>query len=155
MSTVRNPREDEQHTLLFVGEAPMTADEISDVFDTDSTTVTVIEDGQRAIRWLSSVTGSTGNEQSPDTIVLTAGLTEPCWPTLLHAIKSSPRLWAVPVVVLTDDETDAETASALDGNAHVTVSDSPAGYTDCLETLGEFWTEWTQTPSEYLLADHE
>jgi hypothetical protein len=58
------------------------------------------------------------------------------------------------VVVLTDDERDAERASALGGSAHITVPNSPAAYTDCLETLSDFWIEWVQTPSEYLLPNH-
>lgn len=155
MSTVWGDPENEQHTVLFVGETPMTAGEISGSFGAESTAVTVVEDGQQAIRWLSSVSESSGDQQPPDTVVLTGGVESPAWPTLLHAIKSSPRLGAIPVVVLTDDETDAETASDLGGNAHVTVPESPAAYTDCLETLSEFWTQWTRVPSENLLPDHE
>lgn len=154
MRRTRNSSAGEEHTVLFAGEAPVTASEISDAFDDESTAVTVIRDGRRAIQWLTEVSEQTDEQRLPDTVFLTSRLASPAWPTLLHALTSSPRLWPIPVVVLTDDETDAETAYALGGNAHVTVPESPGAYGDCLEALSAFWTEWAHNSSEYLSANH-
>lgn len=150
MNATQDHQAEQEHTVLFVGETPVTAGEIRREFDTDSATVTVVRDGRRAIGWLTDTSGPESEERPPDTVFLTAGLETPAWPTLLHALKSSPRLGPMPVVVLTDDETDAQTAYALGGNAHVTVPESPGAYRRCLGAISEFWVGRIRHPSEYL-----
>lgn len=155
MTTTRCQRASGEQNVLVVGETPVTTDEILEEFDDDSVTVTVVRDGRRAIQWLTDTSKSEGDKQSPDTIVLTAGLESPGWPTLLRALNASPRLRTVPVLVLTHEEMDAEVVYANGGNAHVAVPKSPAAYSHCLNALEEFWVEWNQHPSEYLYGGHE
>lgn len=155
MNATPDSRAEQDHTVLFVGETPVTANQILHELNTDSVTVTVVRDGRRAIRWLTDTSGPDGQNRPPDTVLLTSGLESPDWSTLLHALKSSPRLGTVPVVVLTDDETDAQAAYALGGNAHLTVPKSTGAYRRCLATISEFWLDMVQHPSENLYARHK
>lgn len=154
MNATRDPKESSEHTVLFVGSAPVAADEIAGAFGGDSTAVTILDDSRRAFQWLTAASNPGNEQQPPDTVFLTSEFESPTWTTLLDALKSSPQLGAVPVVVLTDEEADAETAYAHGGNAHITVPQSPDAYTDCLDLLAEFWLEWTEYPSEYLCGNN-
>jgi CheY-like chemotaxis protein len=115
--------------------------------------VDVVIDGQEAIRWLSNASKPTTDRGVPDMILLEFGGEPPDGETVLHAIKSSPRLETVPTVVLTAEESDAETAYDYGGNAHVTIPNSAEAYAELARSIGQFWFEWAQYPSESLFTD--
>lgn len=142
-----------KRTVLFVGTQPIPVETVSDSLVDYPVTIDIVEDGKQAIERLTETAAST-DDSVPDLIFLGCGFESPNWTTLLHAIKSSPRLRTVPTVVLTADETDAKTVTEHGGNAHVTAPESPEAYADLLGSFGRFWFEWAQYPSESLSADN-
>lgn len=150
MTTTQQRREP---TLLFVGETSFKSSEIFSNVGDEPINITVVKNGQQAIQWLTNNSESRGEKQPPDIIVLTAGLESMAWPTLLHALKSSPRLQTVPVVVLTSKEVDADVAYASGGNAHVSAPESPAAYRRCLSAICEFWLTWNTLQNTHVNWD--
>ena len=146
-------RERKERTVLFVGAKPIPPDAISRAFDKFSVSVEFVTDGNQVIERLAEVSAST-SDSPPDLVLLEHGFESPDWKTVLLAIKSSPRLGTVPVVVLTPDETDAKTVYTHGGNAHVTTPESPEVYTELLGSFGRFWFEWGRYPSESLSANN-
>lgn len=140
-------------TVLFIGRPRTDVQAVFDSLDCNRVTVDIVTDGRQAIRRLTSGCEETTDARSPDLILLEFGFESPDGRTVLHAIKSSPRLGAVPVIVLTADELEAKTASAHGGNAHLTIPDSPVAYAELLRSVGKFWVDWARYPSESLFAN--
>lgn len=116
-------------------------------------TVDVVTDGRDGVRWLIKASETTTDRSLPDMILLELGGELPNGETVLYAIKSSPRLETIPIVVLTAEESDAGTAYDYGGNAHVTIPNSAEAYTELARSIGQFWFEWAQYPSESLFTD--
>ncbi len=146
-------RDDKKATVLFVGTPPIDLQAACKDFGIHSVDIDVVSDGRRAIRRLTDASEPTADSRLPDLILLEFGFELPDGTTILHAIKSSPRLGAIPVVVLTATERDAEMAYVNGGNAHITIPDSPEAYTDFIGSIGRFWFEWAEFSSEYLCSD--
>lgn len=137
-------------SVLFVGSPPVKLRNACDAFRAGSVDVEVVRDGKAAIGWLTDLAESPVNTPAPDLILLQLGFASPDGTTVLHAIKSSPRLNAVPVVVIGPAESDAATTYEHGGNVHVTAPDTIDGYIDLMAAIERFWFTWAQYPAECL-----
>jgi CheY-like chemotaxis protein len=137
-------------SVLFVGSPPAELWNACDAFRADSVDFEVVRDGKAAIARLSDLADSPVDAGAPDLILIEFGFSSPDGSTVLHAIKSSPRLNAVPVVVIgaTDDEAGATYEHG--GNVHVTAPDTTDEYVDLMAAIGRFWFAWARYPAESL-----
>jgi len=135
-------------TVLFVGTPPIDIQTAFDDTVSHTVDVDVAPTGRAAIARLIERSSPTAPIERPDLICIQFGFESPDGETLLRAIRSSPRLRSIPVVVFTPDEWHAETVSQHGGNAHVTIPASTEAYTDAIESLGRFWFNWPQQPAE-------
>jgi CheY-like chemotaxis protein len=140
-------------TVLFVGTPQVNIEDAVQASCNRPVTIDVVSDGREAIQWLNETRETATNHGTPDLILLEFGFEPPDGETLVHAIKSSPRLETVPVVVLTADGTGAETAHEHEENARVTAPGAPEAYAELMRSIGEFWFEWVHYSSESLFTD--
>jgi|SRR5271170_4902278 len=76
--------------------------------------LTVIEDGEAAMRYLEA-TGSSGNpEECPDLILLDLNLPRCSGSQILERLKSNPAYQNSPVIVLTSSDSPHDRAKAID-----------------------------------------
>ena len=138
--------------VLFVGAPPIDLQATCDSSCSRPVDIDVVDDGKTAINRLTDTSEPSVDNPDPDLILLQCDFELPDGLTVLHAIKSSPRLNTVPVVVLNPDE-DAELTYSTGGNAHVKTPQTVAEYTDLIDSVGQFWFEWAQYPGESLYSD--
>lgn len=138
--------------VLFVGTPPIDLQAVCSSSCSRLVNINVVDDGKTAIKWLADSGEPPADQMKPDLILLQCDFELPDGLTVLHAIKSSPRLNTVPVVVLDSDE-DAEITYKNGGNAHVKPPQTVAGYTDLIDSIGTFWFEWARYPAESLSTD--
>lgn len=141
-------------TVLFVGTPPVNVEKTVRASCSRPVTVAVVSNGRETIQWLNEASETTTDRGRPDLIVLQFGFESPDGKTLLDAIKSSPCLETVPVVVLTADEIDTETVYEYNGNARVATPSSREDYVKLVQSIGQFWLEWVRYPPESLFADN-
>jgi len=154
MTQTTTPQQDRRSlTALFVGAPPIDLQAACDADCTRSVDIDIVTDGREAIRRLTDASSSATDSERPDLILLEFGFRLPDGTTLLRAIRSSPRLRTVPVVVLTTEERDAETVYTHGGNAHVTIPETPETYGDLIGSIEQFWFQWVQYPAESLYSD--
>lgn len=154
MSHVVSPKQDhETLTVLFVG-TPMVDIQAACESECDQAiSIDVVTDGRTAIQRLTTTSDPAAGQPQPDLVLLQCDFELPNGMTVLHAIKSSPRLGSMPVVVLDTDNAAVERTYETDGNAHVKTPDTPGGYVDLVESITRFWFEWAEYPAEYLSSD--
>ena len=140
-------------TVLFVGTPQIAFDDPHDASWTHSVDIDIVSDGRAALQRLIAASESPTEYAPPDLVVLQCDFELPDGMTVLHAIKSSPQLATVPVVVLDSDTGDAETIYDTGGNAYVKTPHTAEEYADLIRSITEFWFEWAQYPSEYLSSD--
>ncbi|WP_253739042.1 hypothetical protein [Halohasta salina] len=138
--------------VLFVGAPPINLQAACDSSCSRPVDIEIVTDGKTAIQRLADSSESPVDHTDPDLVLLQCDFELPDGLTVLHAIKSSPRLETVPVVVLDPDE-DAEITYSTGGNAHVKTPQTVAEYTDLIDSVGQFWFEWAQYPAESLYSD--
>jgi len=136
--------------VLFVGTPPIDLQQACRDICTDPVDIDVVTDGRAAIRRLTASSTSPTAYPRPDLVLLQCDFELPDGMTVLHAIKSSPQLGAVPVVVLDTDDCDAETAYETGGNAYLKAPQTTEEYVDLIGSIEEFWFDWAQYPAEYL-----
>ena len=139
--------------VLFVGTPPVDLQQACGDTCTDPIDIDVVTDGRAAIRRLTASSMSPNEYPRPDLVLLQCDFELPDGMTVLHAIKSSPQLGTVPVVMLNTDDCDAETAYETGGNAYINASHKAEEYADLIRSITQFWFEWAQYPSEYLSSD--
>jgi len=139
--------------VLFVGTPPIDLQQTYDDVYTDPVDIDVVTDGRAAIRRLTAASESPTEYSRPDLVLLQCDFELPDGMTVLHAIKSSPRLKTMPVVVLDPDDCDAETAYGTGGNAYVRTPHTTEEYVDLIGAIEDFWFEWAQYPAESLYSD--
>mgnify|MGYP006288196147 CR=1 FL=1 len=139
--------------VLFVGTPPIDLQQTYDDVYTDPVDIEVVTDGRAALQRLTATSESPTEYAQPDLVLLQCDFELPDGMTVLHAIKSSPQLATVPVVVLDSDTGDAETIYDTGGNAYVKTPHTAEEYADLIRSITEFWFEWAQYPSEYLSSD--
>lgn len=149
-SSVQSPRE---LRVLFVGAPPVDLQDACDSSCSRPVDIDTVADGQAAIQRLAATSGPAASRTRPDIVLLQCDFELPDGMTVLHAIKSSPRLETTPVVVLDPDDTDIERTYRTGGNAHVSSPDTTEGYVDLVRSLTRFWFEWAQYPAESLCSD--
>jgi hypothetical protein len=138
--------------VLFVGTPPIDLQAVCSSSCNRPVDIDIVNDGKAAIQRLADSGASAADHVEPDLILLQCDFELPDGLTVLHAIKSSPRLNAVPVIVLDPDE-DAGITYKTGGNAHVKPPQTVAGYTDLIDSIGTFWFEWARYPAESLCTD--
>ena len=147
----RQPRLD----ILLVGSPSVELRNALDAVQTDPVDIKTVRDGKEAIAWLSDLADSVADAAAPDLILLQHGFESPDGTTILHAIKSSPRLNTVPVVVIGPDQSEAGTTYEHGGNAHVTAPDTADEYVDLMAAIDRFWFTWAQYPAECLSSNRK
>jgi len=140
-------------TVLFVGAPSVDLQAACDSERTRPVDIEVATDGRAAIQRLIAASESPTEYTRPDLVLLQCDFELPDGMTVLHAIKSSPRLRATPVVVLDPGDTDIERTYRTGGNAHVSTPDTIEEYVDLVRSITRFWFEWAQYPAESLYSD--
>lgn len=151
--STRHEKRKRRLDVLFVGSPPVELRNARNAVRADPVDINIVRDGKEAIAWLSDLADSAADAAAPDLILLQHGFESPDGTTVLHAIKSSPRLNAVPVVVIGPDQSEAGTTYEHGGNAHVTAPDTTDGYVDLMAAIDRFWFTWAQYPAECLSAN--
>lgn len=138
--------------LLVAGAA---ADEraLAEGFADRPVSTTVLTDGREAIAHLTAASEERTDGRLPDLVVLDLGVESPDGLTILDAIKSSPVLGTVPVVVLTAEPEAVGSAYELGANAHVSKPSDQTAYAAAAESAASFWCDWAQLPPERLCTD--
>jgi len=139
--------------VLFVGAPPIDFQGACDSSCSRPVDIDVVTDGRAAIQRLTATSDPSASRMRPDLVLLQCDFELPDGMTVLHAIKSSPRLETTPVVVLDPDDTDIERTYRTGGNAHVSTPDTTEGYVDLVRSITRFWFEWAQYPAESLYSD--
>lgn len=139
--------------VLFVGTPHVDLTAICTDIEGDAISIDVVTDGQAALKRLMTASDSPGEQQLPDLILLQLDFALPDGQTVLHAVKSSPRLTQLPVVMLDPTEGDGTKAYQSGVNAHVQVPQTAEAYTDCIHSILQFWFEWAQYPATCLYPD--
>lgn len=140
-------------TVLFVGSPAVDLEAACDAECTRPVDIEVVTDGRAAIQRLTATSDPSASRTRPDLVLLQCDFELPDGMTVLHAIKSSPRLRATPVVVLDPGDTDIERTYRTGGNAHVNTPDTIEEYVDLVHSITRFWFEWAQYPAESLYSD--
>jgi len=140
-------------TALFVGSPSADLQEACDSERTRPVNIEVATDGRAAIQRLVAASESPTKYSQPDLVLLRCDFELPDGMTVLHAIKSSPRLRATPVVVLDPDDTNIEQTYRAGGNAHVSTPETTEEYVDLVRSITRFWFGWAQYPAESLYSD--
>lgn len=140
-------------TVLFVGSPTVDIEAACGSASVRSVDIEVVTDGRAALQRLTAASESPNEYARPDLVLLQCDFELPDGMTILHAIKSSPQLDTVPVIVLDPDDCDAETAYETGGNAYVKTPQTAEEYADLIGSIGEFWFEWAQYPAESLYSD--
>ncbi len=140
-------------TVLFVGSPTVDIEAACDSASVRSVDIEVVTDGRAALQRLTAASESPSEYARPDLVLLQCDFELPDGMTILHAIKSSPQLGTVPVVVLDPDDTDAEAIYETGGNAYVRTPRTAEEYVDLIGSIGEFWFGWVQYPTESLCSD--
>jgi CheY-like chemotaxis protein len=154
MPHVATPQQTQRElTVLFVGSPSVDLQAACDSECTRPVDIDVVTDGRAAIQRLTATGDPSASRTRPDLVLLQCDFELPDGMTVLHAIKSSPRLRATPVVVLDPDDTDSEGTYRTGGNAHVSTPDTTEDYVDLVRSITRFWFEWAQYPAESLYSD--
>lgn len=139
--------------VLFVGEPLIDLQTACARCCTRSVDIDVVADGRKAIRRLTNTSNSPADSTDPDLILLQCDFELPDGMTVLHAIKSSPHLNTVPVIVLGSGDTDSEQTYQTGGNAHVQAPETADDYADLIRSIIQFWLVWAQYPPESLYSN--
>jgi CheY-like chemotaxis protein len=118
-----------------------------------SVSAAVVPDGRAAIDRLTAGSDTDTDTELPALVILDLNVSNVDGTTVLDAIKSSPRLETIPVIVLSDADEDIGVANDLGANAHLT---KPADENACValvESLAEFWFAGVRFPPEPLYVD--
>lgn len=147
-------QDDTELTVLFVGSPTVDLEAAcGSASVVRSVDIEVVTDGRAALQRLTAASESPNEYVRPDLVLLKCDFELPDGMTILHAIKSSPQLDTVPVIVLDPDDCDAETAYETGGNAYVRTPQTAEEYVDLIGSIGEFWFGWVQYPTESLCSD--
>lgn len=139
--------------ILFVGTPLIDLKQACGDLCTDPVDVEVITDGRAALRRLTAASESPTEYPQPHLVLLQCDFELPDGMTVLHAIKSSPHLDTMPVVVLDPDDCAAESTCEIGGNAYVRTPHTAEEYIELIRSITQFWFEWVQYPAEYLYSD--
>jgi CheY-like chemotaxis protein len=145
-------QENDSLSVLFVGSPPIDLQAACASACEQAVDIDVVTDGRAALHRLTAATESPSGD-SPDLVLLQFGFELPDGMTLLHAIKSSPRLGTLPVVVLDPDATGVDMTYEIGGNAYIRPPDSPGGYTNLIDSIATFWVGHAQYPGESLYSN--
>lgn len=138
-----------QRTALVATPDPKAARLVSVSLNRLSVSTSVVSDGRSVINHLTSVVTEDGDRTVPDLLILDHSLADIQRETVIDAIKSSPRLGPLPIVLFMSDSraTDGEDARALDVNARITTPADEEAYVDVVEALATFWFEHATFPT--------
>ncbi|WP_280585816.1 hypothetical protein [Halorubrum sp. Boch-26] len=151
---VAQSQDGEKLRVLFVGTPPINLQEACDESCTRPVDIDVVTDGREAIQWLTDTSDGepSVDQPRPDLVLLQFDFELPDGMTVLHAIKSSPRLETLPVIVLNPDESNVDMTYEAGGNAHVKIPQTSERYVDLIGSIEQFWFEWAEYPAESLYS---
>jgi len=135
-------------TILNIEDNPGDARLLREAVDStdEDIDLRVTSDGQGAIDLLLNDDGAPAFV--PDLILLDCHLPDVSGEEVLRRIKTHAQLRRIPVVVLSDDDTDETVAAMYDAhaNAYVTKPDSLDGYARIVACLLQFWSGISEPP---------
>jgi CheY-like chemotaxis protein len=109
-----------------------------------------VEDGEQALMYVHQ-TGAYAAATRPDLILLDLNLPRKGGIEVLANLKSDPGFQAIPVVVLTSSDSDADVASAyrLHANSYVTKTMDLHEFFGKIRALVGFWLNSVRLPSDH------
>lgn len=152
-SQIRSTGDTADSRILFVGTPKVDLAAICAESAADAVSVDVVADGQAALKQLTAASETPDEHQLPDLVLLQLDFTLPDGQTVLQAIRASPRLEQLPVVVLDPDDTDNMQIYQAEGNAYVQLPQTPEAHTERIDSILRFWFEWAQYPATCLYPD--
>ncbi len=118
--------------------------------------VVVAYDGQEGLDYLFGKGSNAGRELSvmPAVVILDLKLPKLSGIEVLKEIRSNDLTRAIPVIVLTssDDEAQVEEAYNEGANSYIKKPDDPEEYSDMILQVGMYWLLLNQGPRSKLLA---
>ena len=152
-SQIRSTDDTVDSRVLFVGTPKVDLAAICTESAADAVSVDVVADGQAALKQLTAASETPDEHQLPELVLLQLDFRLPDGQTVLQAIRASPRLEQLPVVVLDPDDSDNTQIYQAEGNAYVPLPQTPAEYTECIGSILRFWFEWARYPATCLYPD--
>lgn len=109
----------------------------------------VVEDGERAMRFLRGEAGYAGSPR-PDIILLDLNMPRKNGIETLHEIKADPDLKAIPVVILTSSEAEADiNRSYIEGaNSYLVKPIGFESFTRLVREIEQFWFTIVKLPKK-------
>lgn len=150
-STVK--QDGDEPTVLLVGTPPVDVAETCDRSGFQSVDIDIVADGRAAIKRLTAASQPSADAVYPDLVLLQCDFELPDGMTVLHTIKSSPHLNALPVVMLDPDGNGAGTSYQASANAYVETPETVAEYTSLFDAIATFWFRWVEFPGECLYSN--
>jgi CheY-like chemotaxis protein len=134
--------------ILVIEPDPEDAGRVHSGFDRNDLLLTVTADAQSALELLAAGSAEECDDALPSLVVLDLELDPIDGLTVLDAIKSSPQLSTLPVVVFVDSERtgDVDLTRELGANCHLPRPEDPEAYVDQVETIARFWFDWAEFP---------
>lgn len=139
-------------SVLFVGSPPIDLQAACTSACERAVDIEIISDGGSALRRLIEASESP-SEYSLNLVLLQFDIELPDGMTLLHALKSSPRLNTLPVVVLDPNATDVNMTYRVGGNAYIKPPVATERYTDLICSIAAFWMSHAQYPGKSLYSN--
>lgn len=150
--TTIQSQETDALSVLFIGSPPIDLQAACASACEQAVDIGVVSDGRAALHRLTDASASP-DADSPDLVLLQFDFELPDGMTLLHALKSSPRLSTLPVVVLDPDATGVDMTYKVGGNAYIQPPESTDGFTDLIDSIASFWVGHAQYPGESLYSN--
>lgn len=112
------------------------------------TRINVATDGDKALAFLRRE-GEFRDAPRPDVILLDLNLPKRNGRSVLAAIKTSPALRTIPVLILTTSENGEDIAGAYDlhANSYITKPNDVEGFVSAVQAIEHFWLKVVCLPS--------
>jgi chemotaxis family two-component system response regulator Rcp1 len=114
-----------------------------------SNRLSVVEDGEKALAYLRRQGGYSASAR-PDLILLDLNLPRIGGREVLAVIKADPKLCAIPVVVLTTSEADADIKTSYESHANCYISKPVAldAFIKVVRSIEDFWFDLVRLPKK-------
>lgn len=109
--------------------------------------VYLVPDGVEALRYLQNI-GPYAGTPNPDLILLDLNLPRMNGFEVLDAVKSDPKLRAIPILVLTTSEADEDVVRSYEAyaNSYINKPNDFSEMREVVETIDKFWFSTAQLP---------
>ncbi len=140
-------------TILLVEDNPAHAELVMRSFEEHASAswIAHVSDGEAALEYLfrRGVFGNPATSPRPRVVLLDLRLPKISGLDVLHAIRQSPELHTLPVVVLTtsDAQPDLDVAYARHVNSYLVKPVGFEKFSQLMRDLGVYWLGWNECPS--------